>query len=129
MFSTWWQTISICCNSCVKPWEWSVVCTKSSDYIRHTYISKHNSTSKNGMNFLMITMAKNSIILLWKISTLFKGIRSNHKGWSYCLNCLHSFRTANKPKKYGNVCKSHKYCYREMPQEDKSVLKYNHGEK
>ena len=37
---------------------------KSSDYIRHTYISKHNSRSKNGMNFLMITMAKNSIILL-----------------------------------------------------------------
>ena len=28
-----------------------------------------------------------------------------------------------------SVCKSHDYCYVEMPKEDNKILKYNHGEK
>ena len=39
---------------------------------------------------------------------------------------LHSFTTENKLKRHENVCKNHDYCYIEMPEEDKKVLKYNH---
>ena len=41
----------------------------------------------------------------------------------------HSFRTENKLKEYENVCKSHDYCYTEMPKKDKDILNYNYGEK
>ena len=64
-----------------------------------------------------------------KLSALFKGITSNHKGDFYCLNCFHSFRTKYKRKKHKNVCKNNDYCYVEMPKEDNEILKYNHGEK
>ena len=33
------------------------------------------------------------------LSTLFRGIKSNHCG-DFCLNCLHSFRTDNALKKH-----------------------------
>ena len=39
-----------------------------------------------------------------KLSNLFKGITSNNYGDFYCLNCLHSFRTDNAPKKYERLC-------------------------
>ena len=42
-----------------------------------------------------------------KLSALSKGIRSNHKGDFYFLNCFYSFRTKNKLKKYKNVCENH----------------------
>ena len=63
------------------------------------------------------------------LSSLFRGITSNHNGDFYCLNCFHSYRTENKLKKHEKVCNDHDYCYVEMPNEDKKVLKYNHGEK
>ena len=37
-------------------------------------------------------------------------ITSKHKGDSYCLNCLHSFRTENKLKCYEKVCKNKDFC-------------------
>ena len=61
-----------------------------------TYISNHNSTRVK------------QIILLWnpngererwrylavkKLSALLHGVTSKHKGDSYCLHILHSFRT------------------------------------
>ena len=45
------------------------------------------------------------------------------------INCLHSYRTENKLKKYYNVCKNHDYCYVEMPKEDNKISKYIHGKK
>ena len=54
---------------------------------------------------------------------------SKHDGDFYCLNCFHSYDTKKELKKHENICKNHDYCYVEMPNEDKKLLKYNHGEK
>ena len=43
--------------------------------------------------------------------------------------CLHSFRIENKLKSHENVFKSYDYCYIEMPEKHKNILKYSHGEK
>ena len=63
------------------------------------------------------------------LSALFQGITSKHDGDIYPLNCLHSFRTKSKLKKYKSVSKNHKYRYIEMPKECYNMLKLNHGEK
>ena len=97
--------------------------------IRHTYISKHNSTRENQVILLMNTDGKKCHYLAAKkLSALFCKIPSKHDGDFYCLNCLYSFSTENKIKEHENVCKNHDYCYIEMSKE-KSILKYNHGEK
>ena len=67
-------------------------------------------------------MVKNGIILLQKIVCI-RGITSNHVGYFCCLNCLHSYRTKDKLKKHGNVCK------RRMLKENNKILRYNHGDK
>ena len=53
-----------------------------------------------------------------RLSALFKGITSKHKGDFYCLNCFHSYSIKNKLKKHKYICENHDYCYVEMPQED-----------
>ena len=63
------------------------------------------------------------------MSRLLRGIRSNHNGDFYSLNCFHSYRTDNKLKKHERVCNEHDYCHVEMATEDNKILKYNHGEK
>ena len=98
--------------------------------IRHAYKSKYNLKRENQVIILMITDGKKwHYLAVKKLSALFKGIKSKHDGDFYCLKCLHSFRTENKPKKHKNVCENHDYCYVEMPEEDNKILKYNHGEK
>ena len=52
-----------------------------------------------------------------------------HNGDCYCTNCLHSFRTVKKLKTHEDICKTFDYCYIEMPEEDKNILKCNHGKK
>ena len=52
-----------------------------------------------------------------------------YNGDYYCISCFHSFRTEKKRNLYKDVCKDFDYCYIEMPEEDKSILKYNHGKK
>ena len=64
-----------------------------------------------------------------KLSTLLRGITSKSDGDFYCLNCLHLYRTESKLNKHYNVCRSHDYCYIEMPKEGNKALKYNHEEK
>ena len=66
---------------------------------------------------------------LKSVSTLLIGVTSNHKEDFYCLNCFHSYSTKDKLKKHNKVCENHDYCYLEMPEEDNTILKYNHGEK
>ena len=63
------------------------------------------------------------------MSRLLRGIRSNHNGDFYSLNCFHSYRTDNKLKKHERVCNEHDYCHVEMATEDNKILEYNHGEK
>ena len=71
-------------------------------------------------------MVKNDFILLVRsLSALLRGITSNNKGGFYCLNCLYSFRTENKPKNDENICKkSHDYYYIEMLEKSENILKY-----
>ena len=64
-----------------------------------------------------------------KLSTLLKGITPKHKGDFNCLNCFNSYSTNEKLKKHRNMCENHDYCYVEMPEKDKKILKYNSGEK
>ena len=79
---------------------------------------------------LTITDSKKWHYLAVKIlSSLLRGVTSNHNGDFYCLNCFHSYRTENKLKKHEKVCNDHDYCYVEMPDEFNKILKYNHGEK
>ena len=97
---------------------------------RHTYKSKYNLKHENQVILLMITDGEKwHYLAVKKLSAVFKGMTSNHKGDFYSLKCFHSFRTNNKPKKHKNVCKNHHYCYVEMPKEDNKILEYNHGEK
>ena len=49
---------------------------------------------------------------------------SNHDGYFYCLNCLHSFRTENKLKSHERACKDKDFCSVEIPSEKKSLLKF-----
>ena len=63
------------------------------------------------------------------LSTLLKGISSNHVGDFCHLICFHSYSKKNKPKKHKKVCNNHDYCYVEIPDKDNKILTYNHGEK
>ena len=63
------------------------------------------------------------------LSALLRGITSKHDGDFYCLNCFHSYNTDKKLRKHEKVCNDHDYCYVELHNEDKKILKYNHGEK
>ena len=78
----------------------------------------------------MITDGKKWHYLAVKsFSALLRGITSNHDGDFYCLNCFHSYTTKNKLKQHERVCNDHDYCFKEMPNENNKILKYNHGEK
>ena len=63
------------------------------------------------------------------LSRLLRGITSNHNGGFYCLNCFRAYTTENKLQTHTKVCENHDYCWVEIPNEDKKILKYNHGEK
>ena len=95
------------------------------------YISKYNHKRDKQVNLLMITDNMNNwhYLAVKKISGLLRGIKSNHNGDFYCLNCFHSYRTKKKLKKHKRICKNHDFCYVKMPDEDKKMLKYNLGEK
>ena len=45
-----------------------------------------------------------------KLSTLLRGITSNHYGDFHCLNCLHSFRTKNKFESHKKGCGKKGFC-------------------
>ena len=78
----------------------------------------------------MITDGKKWHYLTVKsLSTLLKGISSNHVGDFYHLICFHSYSRKNKLKKHEKVCNNHDYCYVEIPDKDNKILTYNHGEK
>ena len=91
---------------------------------------KDNNKCKNQVILLMITDGKKWHYLAVKsLSSLLRGVISNHNGDFYCLNCFHSYSTENKLKKHEKVCNDHDYCYVEMPDEFNEILKYNHREK
>ena len=63
------------------------------------------------------------------MSALFREITGDNHGDFYCLNFFQSYTTENKLKKHKKVCQNHDYCYVEMLEENKTILKYNQGEK
>ena len=86
-------------------------------------------TCENQVILLMITDGEKWHYRAVKnFSALFCKITTKHDGEFYCLKCFHSFSTLNKLKEHKNASKNHDYHYIEMPKE-KSILKYNHGEK
>ena len=61
------------------------------------------------ITLLMIPDEKDWYYLAAKKETaLVKEVTSKNNIDFYCLNCLHSFRTENKPKCYEKACKSKK---------------------
>ena len=98
--------------------------------IRHACWSKYNLNRENQVILLMITDGEKWHYLAVKsLPALFKRISSKHKEDFYCLNRFHSYSTKEKLKKHKKVSENHDYCYVEMPKEDNTILKYNHGGK
>ena len=62
------------------------------------------------------------------LPALLRGIKSNHHGDFYRLNCFHSYTTHNKLKKHGSVCNNNDYCRVHMPKKLEKI-KYLPGEK
>ena len=75
---------------------------KTKKYIL-AYISKHNSSQ---ITLLMILNGEGWHYLAdKKLSVLLRGTTLKHHGDFYCLNCLHSFATENKPESHKNYVK------------------------
>ena len=84
------------CSSCL-------VCATQYWKKRLAYKSKHNFKCEKQVILLIITDDKKWRHLTVKsLSTLLKGISSNHVGDFYFLNCFHSYRTEKKPQKTWN---------------------------
>ena len=79
------------------------------------------------ITLLMIPDEKDWYYLAAKKETaLVKEVTSKNNIDFYCLNCLHSFRTENKPKCYEKVCKSKKKNWRiALPTQKNNVLEFN----
>ena len=92
--------------------------------IRQCYISKHTKTRNNHVNLLMITdgTGKSHYLAIKSISGLLRGITSNHNGAFYCLNCFHSYRTANKLNNHEDLYKNYDFCNLKLPKPEKRFL-------
>ena len=73
-------------------------------------------------------MEKWHYLTVRSLSALLKGVTSNHKGDSYCLNCFHSYRTKEALEKHMKVSEDKDYCYVEVPEKD-TFIKYQSGGK
>ena len=75
--------------------------------IEIAYKSKYDLVRDNQIILLMIKNGENWHYLAVKsLSSLLRGITSNHDGDYYCLNCFHSYRTETKlnaHKKYTKI--------------------------
>ena len=68
---------------------------KKKIYLAH--VSKHNANCEKQVILLMIpNEEKWRYLAAKKLSALFRGITSKHRGDFYCLNCFHSFKTKRK---------------------------------
>ena len=62
------------------------------------------------------------------LTTLLRGIISNHHGDFYYLNCFHSYTAHNTLKKHERVCNNHDYCRIDIPIKHEKI-KFLPGEK
>ena len=70
------------------------------------------------------SVGKWNYLAVKKLSALLHKETSNHKGDFYCLNCLNSFRTENKPKSHEKTCKNKDFCGIEVPSEKNKILEF-----
>ena len=98
---------------------------------RHPYVSKYNHKCKKQVFLLMITDdgKRWHYLAVRSLSALLRGISSSNNGDCYCLNCFHLYRTLNKLKKHERIFNNHDYCYVDMQEEGKYILKYSPGDK
>ena len=74
------------------------------------YISKINLNHEERIIFLMVPKEEKEgwhYLAVKKISALLRRITSKHNSDSYCLKCLHSFRTETELKCHEKVCQKH----------------------
>ena len=57
------------------------------------------------------------------ISGLLRGITSNHNSDFHCLNCIHSYTTEEKLRKYERICNDNDFCHSIMPDKKKKKSK------
>ena len=93
--------------------------------------AKYNHKPKNQVILLMITddggRWHNLAVRSWP--ALLRQTSSSNNGAFYCLICFHSYRTLNKLKRHERLCNNHHYCYVDMPEEGKIILKCRYGGK
>ena len=63
------------------------------------------------------------------LSALLRAVTSKNNGDFYCLNCLHSFRTKNKPELLNKICENKDFCNVVLPWEDTNILEFNQYQK
>ena len=84
--------------------------------IEIAYKSKYNLVRDNQIILLMISNGESWHYLAVKsLSSLLRGITSNHVGDYYCLDFFHSYRTENKFNAHKKICENNEYCNIEMP--------------
>ena len=60
---------------------------------------------------------------------ILRGISSKHHGDIYCLICLHSLPTENKPGSHNKEFKNKIFCNIVVPSEDTKMLEFNQHQK
>ena len=91
-----------------------------------TYVSKYNSNLGKQFILLMISNREKQHYPAVKMSSaLLRGTTSKNNGDSYCLNCLHSFRTKNRLESDKKVCEVKDFCNVIMPSEDTKTFELN----
>ena len=74
---------------------------KKKEKIYPLYVLKHNSNHEKQVILLMVSnREKWHDLTVKKLLALLRGITSKHHSSFYCLNCLHSFATGNKPESH-----------------------------
>ena len=56
------------------------------------------------------------------ISGLLWGITSNHNSDFHCLNCIHSYTTEEKLRKYERICNDNDFCHSIIPDKKKKKI-------
>ena len=98
--------------------------------VRQGYISNYNSTRSKCADLLIIEeKGKQHFTAIKSLSALLRGVTSMNNGDFYCRNCLDSFRTKNALDDHYEACKDHDFCYVEMPEVGKNILRYQEGSK
>ena len=91
-----------------------------------TYITKYSSSRKKKVNLLIILNGRGwHFLAMKKLPALLRRIILKNNGYSYCLNCLYSFRTKNELKSHEKLCKNKDICGIALPPQKDNIIKFN----